>query len=64
MDKRLILAKAGSGKTYHICNSLDEKQRNIIISYTNNNVNNIEKEQNNDERAKILVISSMRRLDS
>ncbi len=44
MDKRLILAKAGSGKTYYICNNLDENKRNIIVSYTNNNTKNIELE--------------------
>ncbi len=44
MDKRLILAKAGSGKTYTICEMLDENKNNIIISYTNNNIKNIESE--------------------
>ncbi len=44
MDKKLILAKAGSGKTYKICEMLDENKNNIIISYTNNNIKNIESE--------------------
>lgn len=41
MDKRVILSVAGSGKTYHICNEIDETKRNIIIAYTNQNIKNI-----------------------
>ena len=44
MDKKLILAVAGSGKTYEICNQLDENKRNLILAYTNENINNIYKE--------------------
>lgn len=44
MDKRVILAVAGSGKTYHICQKVDENKRNIIIAYTNENIKNILKE--------------------
>lgn len=44
MDKKVILAVAGSGKTYHLCQTLDENQRNIIIAYTNENIKNILKE--------------------
>lgn len=35
MGKRVILAVAGSGKTYHVCQKIDENRRNIIIAYTN-----------------------------
>lgn len=42
--KRLILATAGSGKTYHIANSLKLSQRNLILTFTNQNVKNIELE--------------------
>ena len=41
MDKRAILAVAGSGKTYHICQKIDENRRNVIIAYTNENIKNI-----------------------
>lgn len=41
MDKRVILAVAGSGKTYTLCNEIDESKRNLIIAYTNQNIKNI-----------------------
>lgn len=41
MDKRIILAVAGSGKTYHIVEQLNETQRFLIITYTNGNTNNL-----------------------
>ena len=41
MDKRIILAVAGSGKTRHIIESLDLKRRSLIVTYTNNNFYNI-----------------------
>lgn len=44
MDKTVILAVAGSGKTYTLIKSIDKKKRNIIIAYTKENIKNIEKE--------------------
>jgi len=44
VDKRVILAVAGSGKTTHIVNtlySLNPGIRSIIITYTRNNLNNL-----------------------
>ncbi|MDD6781552.1 MAG: AAA family ATPase [Bacteroidales bacterium] len=41
MDKRLILAVAGSGKTTYLVNQIDLTRRFLIVTYTNNNVNNI-----------------------
>lgn len=41
MDKRIILAVAGSGKTTYIISKLDTERRYLIITYTNNNVVNI-----------------------
>ena len=41
MDKKLILAVAGSGKTYMLCNKIDESKRNLILAYTNENIKNI-----------------------
>lgn len=44
MDKRIVLAVAGSGKTYYIANDFKEGERVILISFTNSNVDNIRKE--------------------
>lgn len=44
MDKQIILAVAGAGKTYHICHSIDPKKKNLIIAYTNENIHNIQNE--------------------
>lgn len=41
MDKKLILAVAGSGKTYYLCNSIDHEKRNLILAFTNENIKNI-----------------------
>ncbi len=41
MDKRVILAVAGSGKTYTLCNSINENEKNLILAYTNQNIHNI-----------------------
>jgi DNA helicase II / ATP-dependent DNA helicase PcrA len=44
MDKRIILAVAGSGKTTHIVNTLSSQssnQRSLIITYTRNNLSNL-----------------------
>lgn len=41
MGKRVILAVAGSGKTFHICNELDPQKKNLILAFTHENINNI-----------------------
>lgn len=41
MDKRIILAVAGSGKTTHIIDQLNEQKRVAIITYTQSNQNNL-----------------------
>lgn len=41
MDKSVILAVAGSGKTTHLVNKLDTEKRFLIITYTINNVSNL-----------------------
>jgi DNA helicase-2/ATP-dependent DNA helicase PcrA len=43
MDKRVILAVAGSGKTQHIINKLKLDSRALIVTYTNNNACNLKK---------------------
>lgn len=44
MDKRVMLAVAGSGKTYSLCNSINENEKNLILAYTNENIHNITNE--------------------
>lgn len=44
MNKQIILAVAGAGKTYHICHSIDPTKKNLILAYTNENIHNIENE--------------------
>ena len=46
MDKRVILAVAGAGKTYTLCKNVDDNKRNIILAFTNQNIKNIVKELN------------------
>lgn len=41
MDKKLVLAVAGSGKTTEIIDKINYNDRTIIITYTDNNFNNI-----------------------
>lgn len=44
MAKRVILAVAGAGKTYHICHKIDPSKRNLILAFTHENIHNIQKE--------------------
>ena len=44
MAKRVILAVAGAGKTYHICHEIDKNKRNLILAFTHENIHNIQKE--------------------
>lgn len=44
MDKRIVLAAAGAGKTYYIANNFKKNERVILISFTNSNVDNIREE--------------------
>ena len=43
MDRLLMLAVAGSGKTTYIINKLDLEHRFLIVTYTDNNVAHIKK---------------------
>lgn len=43
MDKRVVLAVAGSGKTQHIIDKLDINSRALIVTYTVNNTTNLKK---------------------
>jgi DNA helicase-2/ATP-dependent DNA helicase PcrA len=44
MAKRVMLAVAGAGKTYHICHDINPEKRNLILAFTNENIKNIQKE--------------------
>lgn len=44
MAKKVILAVAGAGKTYHICHAIDPEKKNLILAYTHENIHNIQKE--------------------
>ena len=44
MAKKVILAVAGAGKTYHICHAIDSTKKNLILAYTHENIYNIQKE--------------------
>ncbi len=44
MAKQVILAVAGAGKTYTICNSVDPEKKNLILAYTHENIHNINTE--------------------
>lgn len=41
---KVVLAVAGAGKTFSICNNIDVSKRNLILSYTNENIFNIKME--------------------
>ena len=43
MDKRVIFAVAGSGKTTHIVKSLDADKRSLILTYTRGTYQNLKK---------------------
>lgn len=44
MAKRVILSVAGSGKTYYICHNIDKNKKNLILTYTHENIKNIRNE--------------------
>jgi superfamily I DNA/RNA helicase len=46
MAKQVMLAVAGAGKTYTICNGLNPKNKNLILAFTHENIHNINKELN------------------
>ena len=41
MGKRIVLAVAGAGKTYKICETLNPEKNNLILAYTHENVKNL-----------------------
>jgi hypothetical protein len=43
MDKRVVFAVAGSGKTTHIVDNLSTEKRSLIVTYTHGNYDNLRK---------------------
>jgi len=43
MDKRVIFAVAGSGKTTYIVDNMSSEKRSLVVTYTNGNYNNLRK---------------------
>jgi len=41
MDKRVIFAVAGSGKTTYIVNNMSREKRSLVVTYTNGNYDNL-----------------------
>lgn len=39
-----MLAVAGAGKTYYICHKVNPKNKNLILAFTHENINNIKRE--------------------
>jgi len=44
MAKRVMLAVAGAGKTFHICRTIQPEKKNLILAYTHANIGNIKRE--------------------
>ena len=63
MDKRIILAVAGAGKTHHICHVIDPQKRNLILAYTHENIYNIKNELI-DACGKVPELTSVMTFDS
>lgn len=63
MAKRVILAVAGAGKTYHICHEIDPTKRNLILAYTNENIHNLQKELN-DAHGCVPALTTVSTFDS
>lgn len=63
MDKRVILAVAGAGKTYYLCHDLNPHKKNLILAYTHSNIKNIKKELM-DQFGSIPELTSVLTFDS
>lgn len=63
MAKRVILAVAGAGKTYHICHALQSDKKNLILAYTHENIHNIKRELI-DAYGKIPELTNVMTFDS
>lgn len=44
MAGKVILAVAGAGKTFYICNAVDPARKNLLLAFTRENVKNLNRE--------------------
>jgi DNA helicase-2/ATP-dependent DNA helicase PcrA len=63
MAKTVMLAVAGAGKTYKLCNSIDPFKKNLLIAFTNQNIKNLRNELINKfgnipEKTRIMTFHS------
>lgn len=63
MAKQVILAVAGSGKTYHICHKIDPQKKNLILGFTHENIHNILRELI-DAHGKVPELTNVMTFDS
>ena len=63
MAKQVILAVAGSGKTYHICHKIDPQTKNLILGFTHENIHNILRELI-DAHGKVPELTNVMTFDS
>ena len=64
MARCVILAVAGAGKTYHICHAIDSNKRNLILTYTNENVRNIVRELKDVGHGEVPYLTDVMTFDS
>ena len=64
MAKTVILAVAGSGKTYHICHSIDLTKKNLILAFTHENLRNIRRELCDANGGKFPELTNVMTFDS
>lgn len=64
MARRVILAVAGAGKTYHICHAVNPNKRNLILTYTNENVRNIVRELKDMGHGEMPYLTDVMTFDS
>lgn len=64
LARQVILAVAGAGKTYHICHGIDPHKRNLILTYTNENVRNIVRELKDAGHGNVPDLTDVMTFDS
>lgn len=64
MAKRIILAVAGSGKTYYICHSIDLNKKNLILAFTHEKLRNIRRELYDANKGKLPELTNVMTFDS
>lgn len=64
MARKVILAVAGAGKTYHICHAINPNKRNLVLTYTNENVRNIISELKDMGHGEVPYLTDVMTFDS